>query len=396
MAITDNLNPPPSPTRVYYSLGRMLAAEDFQADQDYHRGSLARVLMQLYGTGTVAGLYVRMPQVWQPQTAYVQWTFVFDTSNNVQVNTGGVGVSEASVTFNQTVGGTVTDGATIVWTNYGPLETGAVINTWQPNRAFSPFTAIVDSNSNVQVLTAAAGFISGSAPPVWRRAVSATTSDGNPSVSAWTCVGPSQLEVEVTAGLAIDRVGRMIESPSTVCIFLQPWLASQSISDQNSAVKNGNMLVDVFAGFVPCTQGVTPCFATQDDYDSTDAFSPNRLLDSFSMQLILRTDSSPQLPQDPWSGAGTVPTGGVTADVVKALKQHILQNDGAPTPVEYPPIPGFDTTSVFLARLSIPATLVAGIAPELNLNAILIDNLSRLFLYPASLVARSVGLSSGS
>ena len=44
---TDNLKPPPAPSRVFYSLGRMLAAEDFQADQDYHRAALARALLQL-------------------------------------------------------------------------------------------------------------------------------------------------------------------------------------------------------------------------------------------------------------------------------------------------------------------------------------------------------------
>ena len=56
---TDSLNPPPAPKRVYYSTGRMLGVEDFQADQDYHRGRLARVLSQLYGTGTVSGLLVQ-------------------------------------------------------------------------------------------------------------------------------------------------------------------------------------------------------------------------------------------------------------------------------------------------------------------------------------------------
>src|ERR1700683_160466 len=56
---TDNLNPPSAPQRVYYSTGRMLGVEDFQADQDYHRGRLARALLQLYGSGTVSGLMVQ-------------------------------------------------------------------------------------------------------------------------------------------------------------------------------------------------------------------------------------------------------------------------------------------------------------------------------------------------
>src|SRR5215467_7475500 len=57
--VNDSLNPPQPPTRVYYATGRMLGVEDFEADQDYHRGRLARVLLQLYGTGTVSGLTVQ-------------------------------------------------------------------------------------------------------------------------------------------------------------------------------------------------------------------------------------------------------------------------------------------------------------------------------------------------
>jgi hypothetical protein len=405
---TDKLNPPPAPSRVFYSLGRMLAAEDFQADQDYHRGALARALLQLYGTGTVAGLYVQMPQVWQPNTPYRKWTFVFDSSQNVQVNTGGIGISGASLSFNETVGGTEKDGTTIVWTNYGPLASAGVNTSWKPSTAYSAPVAIVDSNSNVQVFTppSTGSFVSGSVRPAWRTGIGATTSDGTPSQPVWTCVGPSQIEVEVTAGSAIDRVGRMIDSPSTVCIFLEPWLAGQAAADLNNAVDtDGNLIVDVFATFIPCTQGVTPCYASQDNYDATDAFSVNRLLDSFSMQLVLRSDANPLLPQDPWKGAGAVPSGAISPADLQGVRDAILQNNTGPSgaapfftngaiPSEYPP--GFDTSSVFLARLSIPATKVVGSAPTFDLTKISIDNNSRLFLYPAALLARTVGLTSGS
>src|ERR1700733_13601966 len=90
----------PPPARVSYSTGRMLGVEDFQAEQDYHRGRLARALLQLSGTGTVSGLLVQ--------------------------------------------------------------------------------------------------------------------TDGN--------ADPAKLEIQVTAGMAIDRVGRIIEVPRTVCIVLQDWL----------------------------------------------------------------------------------------------------------------------------------------------------------------------------
>ena len=402
---TDNLNPPPAPSRVYYSLGRMLGVDDFQADQDYHRGCLARALLELCGTGTVAGLNVSIPQVWQPNTPYPASAFVYDGSQNVQVNTGVAGVSGSTPpAFTTTPGGAVTDGTGLVWTNQGPVNA----NGWRPNAPFTSPSAIVDSNNNIQILNGSATFTAGPLLPVWSTAIGSTTLDGSPAILAWTCVGPSQLEIEVTPGMAVDRVGRMIEVPSTVCIRIKPWLANQPLAYLNSFLTSGsgNILVDVFATFVPCTQGVTPCFATQDDYSATDAFSANRMLDSFAMQLVLRNDSNPQLPQDPWDPAGAIPTGTITPAIAQSLKQSILAvNAGpastppfaatGPTPAEIPP--GFDASSVFLARISIPATEGAsGEPPNFDLNSITIDNLSRLFLYPASLVARSIGLSSGS
>ncbi|MGA7830725.1 MAG: hypothetical protein WCA21_07185 [Terracidiphilus sp.] len=401
---TDNLNPPPAPSRVYYALGRMLGVDDFQAEQDYHRGSLARALLQLCGTGTVAGLNVAALQIWQPGTYYPASAFVYDASQNVQVNTGTAGTSGDTLpAFATAAGGSVTDQSGIVWTNQGQVNS----NGWRPTAPFTAPSVIVDSNNNLQMLNGSSTFTAGSILPVWSTAIGSTTLDGAPAILAWSCLGPAQLEIEVTPGLAVDRVGRMIEVPRTVCIRIQPWLADQALSGLNSFLTSGsgNILVDVFATFAGCTQGVTPCFATQDDYDATDAFTANRTLDSFAMQLVLRSDTNPQLPQDAWLGAGAVPAGAITAQIAQSLKQSILAaNSGpaatppftssGPTPVEIPP--GFDPSSVFLARISIPATAGAsGQPPNYNLNAITINNLSRLFLFPASLVARSIGLSSG-
>jgi hypothetical protein len=289
---TDDLTLTPSlaPNRVFYSTGRMLGVEDFQADQDYHRGRLARALLQVYGSGTVSGLMVQ--------------------------------------------------------------------------------------------------------------------SDGN--------LDPKKLELEVTPGLAIDRIGRILEVPRTVCIVLNDWLTSQSqawlqqqsnptpgqvsVADLNDAIHDGaNLMVDVFATFVSCTRGVTPNFASQDDYDATDAFSANRLLDSFAMQLVLRTDATPLTPADPWLTVPVPAAGaGVTPANVATIQALLLQGTAGPgaTPIEYPP--GFDASSVFLARILIGATPgAAGAPPTWDLTKISIDNTSRLFLYPAALIARLIGLSSG-
>jgi len=284
--MSDALNPPQPPTRVSYSTGRMLGVEDFQAEQDYHRGRLARALLQLTGTGTVAGMLVQ--------------------------------------------------------------------------------------------------------------------TDGN--------TDPTKLEIQVTAGMAIDRVGRIIEVPRTVCIVLQSWLTqyvtswqnqqsgntpgTTSIADPNTAIHDGaHLTIDVFATFVACTQGVTPCFASQDDYDATDAFSANRLLDSFAMQLVLRTDATPKTPLDPWASLGA------NQPAVAALQQSILAGTLGPqgTPAEYPP--GFDQTAVFLARILVPATAgTSGNPPTWNLTGFSntsINNTARLFVILPSIVARWNGLGSG-
>jgi hypothetical protein len=44
--------------RLYYATGEMLGADDFQAEQLYHRRQLAMTLRFLYGSGTIAGLKV--------------------------------------------------------------------------------------------------------------------------------------------------------------------------------------------------------------------------------------------------------------------------------------------------------------------------------------------------
>ena len=56
------------PDRVFYELGVMLDKQDFESEQTYHRGRLARALAFLHGAGTVAGLRVEVtPDTAPPQ-----------------------------------------------------------------------------------------------------------------------------------------------------------------------------------------------------------------------------------------------------------------------------------------------------------------------------------------
>ena len=58
----DPLDIAQDPDRVFYELGVMLDKDDFRAEQTYHRGRLARALTFLHGSGTAAGLFVRVPE----------------------------------------------------------------------------------------------------------------------------------------------------------------------------------------------------------------------------------------------------------------------------------------------------------------------------------------------
>ncbi|HEU4451616.1 MAG TPA: hypothetical protein VFR81_01110 [Longimicrobium sp.] len=51
------------PDRLHYATGVLLDREDFQAEQLYHRGRLARAMALLAGSGTVAGLRVTVEPV---------------------------------------------------------------------------------------------------------------------------------------------------------------------------------------------------------------------------------------------------------------------------------------------------------------------------------------------
>jgi len=44
--------------RLHYSTGELLGADDFRAEQTYHRRQLARALLHLHGSGVIAGLRV--------------------------------------------------------------------------------------------------------------------------------------------------------------------------------------------------------------------------------------------------------------------------------------------------------------------------------------------------
>lgn len=267
------------PDRINYATGVLLGAEDFQAEQDYHRGRLARALAYAMGYGTLAGLEVL----------------------------------------------------------YEPAQ-------------------IED--------------------------------DTHPARSERLLVAP---------GLAIDRIGRLIEVLRPRCLKLGDWYQAQSAQLLRQAWHDTGTLwtdspsgvaADLFIRFVVCEQGKTPAFAT-DAFDTFDSVTAARMRDGFEIELILRQESNPALPQPYWPDFG---------NDAATLREAILnawhegsafstQQGRDPLPEH---VPGQDTSSLFLARLLLPADqgLVGQRPPRRTAESVLVRNELRPFVVTANALAR--------
>jgi hypothetical protein len=123
-----------------------------------------------------------------------------------------------------------------------------------------------------------------------------------------------EVTVQVKPGLAIDRVGRLVEVPVPVSIRLKKWFAyitdpektgEPHAADRLAAAYDSTskmVAADVFLRFHPCARGWTPAFASG-PFDALDASQPSRIRDAYELRLVLRpAGASPTF--DPWA---TVP-----------------------------------------------------------------------------------------
>ena len=273
------------PDRVAYAEGVLLDALDFQTEQSYHRGRLARVLTCLFGTGTVAGLAV----AWE-----------------------------------------------------APLAPGA-------DPAF----------------------------PEGRE--------------ERLCLQP---------GLAIDRLGRLLEVPRAWCLRLDRWYHAQEPAALNAALAGSAVVADVFLRFVADGRGRTPAFASG-PYDALDAAVPSRLRDAFAVELVLRPEPVPPVPQSPWPDLSA----GTPAERRDALHQALLGawpegTAGLDAGGRLDPLPehrpGQDTTSVLLARVALPADADPGggrpVRRDPATDPVILDNLLRRFAHPGGALAALQGI----
>ena len=207
--------------------------------------------------------------------------------------------------------------------------------------------------------------------------------------------GPDE-EIIVHPGLVLDRLGRIIEIPRDACMRLDVWFQAQNPDDLAQAfhAAAGGVIADVFVRFVACERGKQPAFATG-PFDATDYAAPSRLRDGYRLDLVLRKTDAPALPQNPWPDLASEPDAvkrraalhAAIFDSWSAAAHQRGENDRLTPLAEH--AAGQDTTSVFLARIVIPAA--AGDPPLRTATEVTVDNDSRVFVHPLGLLERLIG-----
>ena len=273
-----------APDRVFYATGALLDSHDFNAEQTYHRGRLARAMTYLHGSGTAAGLRV----LWEPH-----------------------------------------------------LDPGE---------------------------------------------------DPNFLIGREECL-------MVEPGLAIDRLGRMIEVPRAACIRLDRWYRGHNPDSLIRGLHANGVVVDLFVRFVTCERGKTPAFAAG-PFDALDAVIASRLRDGYELELVVREEADPPLPENQWPDLAAIVDindrrAALHTAILDAWREGTEWQDGN----GLVPLPEHavrqDTTFVFLARIVLPASPEdsEGARPERTPDAVVtVDNEQRPFVYTAGAVARWHGI----
>jgi hypothetical protein len=215
--------------------------------------------------------------------------------------------------------------------------------------------------------------------------------------------------IEVHPGIAIDRLGRIIEVPAKACIRLGRWYDQQEPDELFKALHattqggpNNVVTVDVFIRFHVCERGKTPCFATG-PFDALDAVQPSRLREFYKLELIAREEDPAPLPADRWPDLS-----GVAAAAARRTKIHEAifngwregkegdgkgWNEDGPAPLTEDALtPQQDPTSLFLARLEIPVDPPeSGQRPRRKDDEVVVNNSSRRFVYTGAALAKLFG-----
>jgi hypothetical protein len=233
-------------------------------------------------------------------------------------------------------------------------------------------------------------------------------------------------EVQVAPGVAIDRLGRLIEVARPSCLGLDAWwqatpasalrqavvLATPAAADHAALGKLVSprtaaaatlpaqaVVADVFLRFVACPQGYTPAFASG-PYDALDAVATARLRDAYELLLVARDgldvdrDGLPDRGPDLAAVSDPDQRSHDAAEAVLA-GWPVTGDGGALAPGPEHPL-DLDASAQFIARLLIPVTDAVDEAdddrPLRDGAAVIVDNWPRRFAPSIQLLQRWLGL----
>lgn len=226
-------------------------------------------------------------------------------------------------------------------------------------------------------------------------------------------------ELRIAPGLAVDRLGRLIELPVPVCLRVERWFAGELARDGGDDLRRAALddparfasarlladgtvlparavIADVFIRFVTCRQALAPAFASG-PFDALDAVETARLRDGWELHLVLRGDGLDDdfdgLPLGDRDLAALDAEGRRDAlqDAVLDAWPSLAGNTDAAGELPRPPghPPALDPTAVFIARVFVG---VAAGNPPARSGEVIVDNWGRRFLPHLGLMAGALGL----
>ena len=214
-------------------------------------------------------------------------------------------------------------------------------------------------------------------------------------------------EIRVSPGIAIDRLGRLIELPYEACLGIARWYEQQIETELardrlSAAFREGasgapdHIVVDVFARFIACAREPQPAFADT-GAENLNGIQPSRILDAVRLSLVLRHRD------DDLAAIGPRPEGPETvdADGIRRFKREQLwqtlqleQQDPPRLPLgpEHVPIL-HDGSEVLLGRVRIASLREPGELPRFDPNQpARFDEDVRLYAYATRELALLHGL----
>lgn len=136
------------------------------------------------------------------------------------------------------------------------------------------------------------------------------------------------VEVKVAPGLALDRLGRIVEIHQQSCLEIAIWLAQQGDDPLTRArvlagLRAANaglpahLVADVYLGFHACARAPEPAFASP-NADTIDGVAASRVLDTGQLRIIVRPDGDDRAPL---SRVAADHAGAATPDSIRDFKR---------------------------------------------------------------------------